>query len=995
MNSLNIHIDNSVKGSNSSQDDAASLGRECDVRQVIPDRQPATVRLNKNKNKTKIGTWNVRTLVQKGKLDNLLLEMKRLDISILGISEMRWKDQGMISKNGNKIIWSGGTTYQNGVGIILDPRLTQSYKGHLAVSDRILMVKMKGPEVDVNILQVYAPTVDAPDYDTNKFYQDLDKTRKMCKKSEVLIVMGDLNSKVGRGTEGQVVGPHGLGERNDRGNLWVDWCRTNKLIITNTWFQNHPRRLWTWLSPGDRTRNQIDFIAVSDRFRPGILNCKTYPGADIDSDHVPVVLTLRVKLKAISRRKTKRRLNLKICENPETQQEMRENFQIPVFDSNVPTDEQFKEFQNSIQNVIQTHIPEETNVSRKEWMTAEILNMMEERRSYERGSEKYRTINKDIKAKCKSAHEDFLDMKCCDISRNYNPNPKQAHQDIKMISGKRKNKAPSTCIKNKQGELLFEEEKIKERWEEYIGELYDDPDRDEPPLKFTHPLSGPEISKDEIEHALQQMRNGKATGPDEIPIEVIKALGESGIDALYILFNNIYNNGQIPEDMCKSVFIALPKKQGANTCETFRTISLMSHVTKLLLRICVNRMRKKINFEIAEEQYGFQPDKGTRNAIFVLRVLSERAIEVQSPLFICFVDYKKAFDRVKHKAILQQLESIGIDDKDLRLIQNLYYSQTATIRCGGCMSDPVAIKKGVRQGCVASPDLFNLYQETIMRGIADLEGVKVGGVNINNIRYADDTAIIATSETKLQNLMDRVVNDSQALGMEVNTQKTECMVIKKNTATNVRCKIYINGAELKCVKSFRYLGSIVTEDGRCQSEIKSRIAQAKCTFSELGNVLKNRTVSGKTKMNVLKCYVWSTLLYGCESWTLTADLRRRINAFEMWCLRRMERIPYTDHKTNKEVLDLTYKELKIFKIIIERQLSFYGHLTRKNQNEFLAISGKINGKRARGRQRATLLKQLQEFTGMTAGQLTETARDRDMWRETVHEASNAWDRHGT
>ena len=276
-----------------------------------------------------------------------------------------------------------------------------------------------------------------------------------------------------------------------------------------------------------------------------------------------------------------------------------------------------------------------------------------------------------------------------------------------------------------------------------------------------------------------------------------------------------------------------------------------------------------------------------------------------------------------------------------------------------------------------------------------MEGVKVGGVNINNIRYADDTAIIATSETKLQNLMDRVVNDSQALGMEVNTQKTECMVIKKNTATNVHCKIYINGAELKCVKSFRYLGSIVTEDGRCQSEIKSRITQAKCTFSELGNVLKNRTVAGKTKMNVLKCYVWSTLLYGCESWTLTADLRRRINAFEMWCLRRMERIPYTDHKTNKEVLDLTYKELKIFRIIIERQLSFYGHLTRKNQNESLAISGKINGKRARGRQRATLLKQLQEFTGMTAGQLTETARDRDMWREIVHEASNAWDRHGT
>ena len=146
-------------------------------------------------------------------------------------------------------------------------------------------------------------------------------------------------------------------------------------------------------------------------------------------------------------------------------------------------------------------------------------------------------------------------------------------------------------------------------------------------------------------------------------------------------------------------------------------------------------MRKMINFEIAEEQYGFQPDKGTRNAIFILRVLGERTIEVQSPLFICFIDYQKAFDKVKHEAILQQLKSIGIDDKDLRLIQNLYYNQTAAIRSGNSISDPVAIRKGVRQGCVASPDLFNLYQEIIMRGIIDLEGVKVGGVNPQYIPF--------------------------------------------------------------------------------------------------------------------------------------------------------------------------------------------------------------------------------------------------------------------
>ena len=149
------------------------------------------------------------------------------------------------------------------------------------------------------------------------------------------------------------------------------------------------------------------------------------------------------------------------------------------------------------------------------------------------------------------------------------------------------------------------------------------------------------------------MSKNKATGPDEIPSGVIDAIGDTAIDLLHQLFNNIYDSGEIPEELCKSIFIALPKKPGATSCENFRTISLMSHITKILLRVCINRMRTKINFEISEEQYGFQPDKGTRNAIYIMRMISERAIEMQNPIFICFVDFKKAFDRVKHDVILK------------------------------------------------------------------------------------------------------------------------------------------------------------------------------------------------------------------------------------------------------------------------------------------------------------------------------------------------------
>ena len=169
----------------------------------------------------------------------------------------------------------------------------------------------------------------------------------------------------------------------------------------------------------------------------------------------------------------------------------------------------------------------------------------------------------------------------------------------------------------------------------------------------------------------------------------------------------------------------------------------MSHVTKILLRIIMLRERNKINPEIGEEQCGFVAGKGTSNAIYILRTLIERATEVQQDLHLCFIDYTKAFDTVDHENIIKMLEDISINGKDLTIIKNIYWEQTADVRIGNELSGSKKIKRCVRQGCVLSPDLFSLYCEIIMRNIKDLPGIKVGGNNFNNMRHADDTILIA------------------------------------------------------------------------------------------------------------------------------------------------------------------------------------------------------------------------------------------------------------
>ena len=138
--------------------------------------------------------------------------------------------------------------------------------------------------------------------------------------------------------------------------------------------------------------------------------------------------------------------------------------------------------------------------------------------------------------------------------------------------------------------------------------------------------------KGEVRQVIKLMKTNKATGPDEISAEMIQSLGELGVDIMTKLINKIYDTGEIPEDLIKSIFIAFPKKSGAPECELHRTISLMNHVAKILLKILMMCMTNRVKPEITKEQYGFTTNKGNRNATFILRMIIERSLEVKNDI---------------------------------------------------------------------------------------------------------------------------------------------------------------------------------------------------------------------------------------------------------------------------------------------------------------------------------------------------------------------------
>ena len=203
----------------------------------------------------------------------------------------------------------------------------------------------------------------------------------------------------------------------------------------------------------------------------------------------------------------------------------------------------------------------------------------------------------------------------------------------------------------------------------------------------------------------------------------------------------------------------------------------------------------------------------------------------QKNIYFCFIDYAKAFDCVDHNKLWTVLKEMGIPDHLTCLLRNLYVGQEATVRTGHATTDWFQIGKGVRQGCILSPRLFNLYAENIMRnaGLEEAQArIKIARRNINNLRYADDTILMAESEEELKNLLMKVKEESEKVGLKLNIQKTKIMASSPITSWQ------IDGETMESVTGFIFWGSKITEDGCLLLE-----------KTNLDSILKSRDITDK------------------------------------------------------------------------------------------------------------------------------------------------------
>ena len=998
-------------GTNSNQDLNAQAPQQGNM---MPGWQTCTGpdrRMNLNtRSPIRIGTWNVRTMNQLGKDQMLSREMDRIKVHLLGISEVRWLGSGeKILSDGKKIIYSGHenlTRHTQGVALMLSKNVKSSLISWRPHGSRIIeaLFKTSNNNIKLRIIMCYAPTNDAESESKDEYFLKLDSviSSKFSNK-DILILMGDMNAKVGEDNTGytNIMGKHGLGVMNDNGERFANLCLENSLVIGGTLFPHKPIHKYTWMSPGDRARNQIDHICISQKFRRSLQDVRTKRGADGDSDHNLVIANLQLKLKAMPKTKDFRcKYYVNKLKNPDIQL----NFQLEL--SNRFQALEIPDDSNVVSEVERdwVRVKEAINDTCKEvlgykkrtdnpWISDHSLSLIKLRidaqdklcsQESPDNRHEYNVLNKRVKRSvCRDKRNYIEDLATAAEEAAARFDSKTLYDITKKLS---KQKTSSTThIKDSQGNLLTTTEEQQARWVEHFSAVLNRPP---PVVEADVPTNTPILDintappdKDEIKKAINSLKTGKAAGPDDIPPEALKATNDISSAMMENLLKKVWTTETVPEDWKDGHLTVLPKKGDLTICDNSRGIMLLSVPGKVMCKVILERLKKAVDKKLRKNQAGFRSGRSCADQIVSLRIIIEQALEQRYPCYINFVDYRKAFDSLDRKTLWKILAHYGIPKKLISLIKSIYENPKTKVLYKGKLSAAFLIETGVRQGCLLSPFLFILAIDYILKNCSQGNGLSwINKEELDDLDFADDLAELADSHQQMQAKTNDLKQISESVGLQINIEKTKTMKINIDNDD----QIMIDGQALENVDNFTYLGSVITTTGGSEEDINNRLKKARSSFGMLGKVWKCRGISRDTKVRLFNSNVKSILLYGSESWSLTKKNESKLQVFINNCLRKILQIYWPQTISNEELWRTT-KQVPVSKQIMKRKYKWLGHTLRKHDSEIpkQALVWNPPGTRRRGRPRLTWRRQTTKEMvelGMTLDQAEQLAQDRNEWR---------------
>ena len=923
---------------------------------------------------------NVGTMTGKGR--ELVDLMERRKIGVLCVQETRWKgNKARELGEGYKLFYSGANEEgRNGVGIVLSKELKESLIGVNRKSDRIMSLKLGLGATVVNIVCAYAPQTGCTEEEKDAFWEEMDQELRTIPGRERVILGGDLNGHLGISRTGidRVHGGWGVGERNEGGERVIDFAVAFDLALINTFFEKKESRLITYRSGG--RESQIDLLLCKRHHLIEVSNCKVINGESVAAQHRMVVIDCRLRN---CRKSRTPKMDPKIKWWKLKNTELRTMFKERVLEA-IRLHEDVQEWWTENSKVI-LKIGEELlgkssgrkppNDKESWWWNEEVQAQVKSKKVAKKKADLSNLVQdkEDYKKAKKEASRAVAKAMAETLNEIYEElETPEGEKKILRIAKARdaasKDLTQVRQIKDNQGVILAEEGEIKSRWEAYFERLLNE---ENPRTVFEdgHPNEAvtTALTRREVERAVKKMKNGKATGPDRIPVEVWKSLGEEGIDILWDLMQKILNQEKMPEEWRGSIIIPIYKGKGdIQECGNYRGIKLISHTMKIWEKIIERRLREETT--IGDEQFGFMPGRGTVDAIFALRQMMEKHREKQKGLHMVFIDLEKAYDRVPRQEVWRCLREKGVPEKYVRIIQDMYERAEANIKTSVGLTKSFPVNVGLHQGSALSPYLFDLVMDVVTQGIRDQAPWCM--------LFADDIILCSTRREVVEEKLEEWRRTMEDRGLKISRKKTEYLRLKDSENGEVR----LQGEKLKRVEKFKYLGSSVSEDGELGAEITHRIQAGWKNWKKVSGVLCDRRIGIKLKGKVYKTVVRPAMMYGAETWAIKKTEEKRMDVAEMRMLRWMCGVTRRDRIRN-ELIRGTTKVREISDKIQESRLRWYGHIMRRDEQYVgkRVMEMNIPGRRKRGRPRRRWMDCIKD--DLREKRLTgDEVWDRNRWR---------------
>ncbi|KAK3520561.1 hypothetical protein QTP70_027096 [Hemibagrus guttatus] len=412
------------------------------------------------------------------------------------------------------------------------------------------------------------------------------------------------------------------------------------------------------------------------------------------------------------------------------------------------------------------------------------------------------------------------------------------------------------------------------------------------------------------------MKSGKAVGPDDIPVEVWKCLGEAAVEFLTSLFNRVLESERMPEEWRRSVLVPIFKNKGdVQSYSSYRGIKLMSHTMKLWERVVEARLRKVV--EICEQQYGFMSRKSTTDTIFALRILMEKYRDGQRELHCVFVDLEKAYDRVPREELWYCMRKSGVAEKHVRVVQDMYERSRTVVRCAVGQTEEFKVEVGLHQGSALSPFLFAMVMDQLSE--------EVRQESPWTMMFADDIVICSEFREQMEENLEGWRFALERRGMKVSRSKTEYMCVNEREGSGT---VRLQGEEVKKVQEFKYLGSTVQSNGECGKEVKKRVQAGWNGCRKVSGVLCDRKISARIKGKVYRTVLRAAMLYGLETVSLRKRQESELEVAELKMLRFSLGVTRLDRIRNEYIRGTAHVG-RLGDKVREARLRWFGHVQRR------------------------------------------------------------------